>query len=286
LHPARRQASETLSPVTSHSAALLNLHMPFRVCCRARQRLQHNRLHVRRRGRTQRCEVPQHDCAAKRHFFTDLTHPALRHVTGALRSTQLYSSGLLYGTPDLKELFSRSHEIALDRTGSRWIALDRAGSRWIAQPTARTPRVAPPTDPHQSAAAQRHVRAAQQQSHTYRLPCNNSSPDNGRTHCHYQFRARRARSATRLRPTCAQTGCGAARSTAPRRPVPASTCRSAQAHGQAAHSASRWGWCAPSSPAGGVKTKTKPWHLAERCKRAASRARGSALVPPQLWSRV
>eukprot|EP00966_Prymnesium_polylepis_P254442 5879902-Prymnesium_polylepis.1 len=46
----------TLSPVTSHSAALLNLYMPFRVCCSARQRPQHNRLHVRRRGRTQRCE--------------------------------------------------------------------------------------------------------------------------------------------------------------------------------------------------------------------------------------
>ena len=68
MHPARRQASETLSPVTSHSAALLNLQMPFRLCCSARQRLQHNRLHVRRRGRTQRCEVPQHDCAPKRHF--------------------------------------------------------------------------------------------------------------------------------------------------------------------------------------------------------------------------
>ena len=48
--------------------------MPFRLCCSARQRLQHNRLHVRRRGRTQRCEVPQHDCAAKRHFCTDVSH--------------------------------------------------------------------------------------------------------------------------------------------------------------------------------------------------------------------
>ena len=55
--------------------------MPIRLCCSARQRLQHNRLHVRRRGRTQRCEVPQHDCAPKRHFSTDLTQPGLRHVS-------------------------------------------------------------------------------------------------------------------------------------------------------------------------------------------------------------
>jgi hypothetical protein len=79
-HLIEKGLQETLSPVTSHSAALLNLQMPFRLCCSARQQLQHNHLHVRRRGRTQRCEVPQHDCAPKRHVSSDLGHPGLRHV--------------------------------------------------------------------------------------------------------------------------------------------------------------------------------------------------------------
>jgi hypothetical protein len=54
--------------------------------CSARQRLHNTRLHVRRRGRTQRCEGAQDDCAPKRHFSTDPTHPrasAAGHVAGS-----------------------------------------------------------------------------------------------------------------------------------------------------------------------------------------------------------
>eukprot|EP00966_Prymnesium_polylepis_P186682 4327495-Prymnesium_polylepis.1 len=45
----------------------------------------------------QRCEVPQHDCAAKRHFSSLRSDPApgLRHVAGARRPTRVPASFLL-----------------------------------------------------------------------------------------------------------------------------------------------------------------------------------------------
>ena len=63
--PARRPAPEPPTCGTSHSAAPSSLQMPIGFLCSARRRLHWIRLRFRRPGRTQRCEVPQHDCAAK-----------------------------------------------------------------------------------------------------------------------------------------------------------------------------------------------------------------------------
>eukprot|EP00966_Prymnesium_polylepis_P009155 210823-Prymnesium_polylepis.1 len=70
--------------------------MPFRLCCSARQRLQlYNtiafKLHVRRRGRTQRwplrgAALALHDCAPKRRFSSDPAHPRLPGASYALRT--------------------------------------------------------------------------------------------------------------------------------------------------------------------------------------------------------
>ena len=44
--------------------------------------------------------MPQHDCAAKRHFSSDLTHPGLRHVGGSGRDIDTARGGPLHDLTD------------------------------------------------------------------------------------------------------------------------------------------------------------------------------------------
>ena len=81
LHPARRPAPAPPTCGTRHSSAPSTLKVPFGFRCSARPRLHTNRLHVRRRGRTQRCEGTQRSLTNFRHFCTDPTHPGLRYVS-------------------------------------------------------------------------------------------------------------------------------------------------------------------------------------------------------------
>ena len=83
LHPARRPAPAPPTCGTRHSSAPSTLKVPIGFVCSARPRLHTNRLHVRRRGRTQRCEGTQRSLTNFRHFCTDPTHPGLRYVGSA-----------------------------------------------------------------------------------------------------------------------------------------------------------------------------------------------------------
>ena len=121
LHPARRPAPAPPTCGTRHSSAPSTLKVPIGFVCSARPRLHTNRLHVRRRGRTQRCEGTQRSLTNFRHFCTDPTHPGLRHVYCTLWSLTAhrgYRSPLTF-IRELSLSLSHTHTQHVDETCAR-----------------------------------------------------------------------------------------------------------------------------------------------------------------------